>query len=56
MDHLLEELDQDLRRGSWVIDAATRTTHRFREPRPEGYAEQSMNRSREGTTGRGWPW
>jgi len=24
----------------WVIDAATRTTHRFREPRPDGYAEQ----------------
>lgn len=26
----------------WVIDAATRTTHRFREPRPEGYSEQGM--------------
>jgi Uma2 family endonuclease len=26
----------------WVIDAATRTTHRFREPRPEGYADQSL--------------
>jgi Uma2 family endonuclease len=24
----------------WVIDAATRITCRFREPRPEGYAEQ----------------
>ena len=24
----------------WVIDAATRTTHRFREPRPDGYARQ----------------
>ena len=24
----------------WVIDAATRTTYRFREPQPEGYAEQ----------------
>jgi Uma2 family endonuclease len=24
----------------WVIDAATLTTHRFREPRPDGYAEQ----------------
>jgi Uma2 family endonuclease len=24
----------------WVIDAATRTTHRFRGPRPDGYAEQ----------------
>jgi len=26
----------------WVIDAATRNTHRFRGPRPEGYAEQVM--------------
>ena len=26
----------------WVIDAATRTTHRFRGPRPEGYAEQDV--------------
>ena len=26
----------------WVIDAATRTTHRFRKPRPEGYSEQGM--------------
>jgi len=26
----------------WVIDAATRHTHRFRGPRPEGYAEQVM--------------
>ncbi len=26
----------------WVIDAATRTTHRFRGPRPEGYSEQNM--------------
>ncbi len=24
----------------WVIDAATRTTYRFREPRPDGYAKQ----------------
>jgi Uma2 family endonuclease len=24
----------------WVIDAATRTTYRFRGPRPDGYAEQ----------------
>ena len=26
----------------WVIDAATRTTHRFRGPGPNGYAEQVM--------------
>jgi Uma2 family endonuclease len=26
----------------WVIDAATRTTHRFRGPQPEGYSEQGM--------------
>jgi Uma2 family endonuclease len=26
----------------WVIDAATRTTHRFLKPRPEGYSEQGM--------------
>lgn len=26
----------------WVIDAATRTTHRFRGPRPDGYGEQEM--------------
>jgi Uma2 family endonuclease len=26
----------------WVIDAATRTTHCFRGPRPDGYAERSM--------------
>lgn len=26
----------------WVIDAATRITHRFRGPRPEGYAEHVM--------------
>ena len=26
----------------WVIDAATRTTHRFRGPRAEGYSEQGM--------------
>jgi len=25
----------------WVIDAATRTTYRFRGPRPDGYAEQA---------------
>ncbi len=26
----------------WVIDAATRTTHRFRGPQPEGYSEQGI--------------
>jgi Uma2 family endonuclease len=26
----------------WVIDAATRTTHRFRGPGPDGYAERVM--------------
>jgi len=26
----------------WVIDAATRTTHRFRGPRPEGYTDQDV--------------
>ncbi len=25
-----------------VIDAATRNTHRFRGPRPDGYSEQGM--------------
>ncbi len=26
----------------WVIDAAMRTTHRFRGPQPEGYCEQGI--------------
>jgi Uma2 family endonuclease len=26
----------------WVIDAATRTTHRFRGPRPEGYTDREV--------------
>lgn len=26
----------------WVIDAATRTTHRFRGPQSEGYSEQGI--------------
>lgn len=26
----------------WVIDAAMRTTHRFRGPQPEGYSEQGI--------------
>jgi len=26
----------------WVIDATTRTTHRFRGPQPEGYSEQGI--------------
>lgn len=29
-------------REVWVIDAATRNTHRFRGPRPEGYSEQDL--------------